>query len=443
MSRYTSEDIMRMVEEEDVEFIRLQFTDIFGTMKNIAITASQLKKALDNRFVFDGSTVEGFVRIEESDMYLCPDLDTFVIFPWRPQQGKVARLICNVNDFNDNPFHGDPRQILIREIGKAKEMGYDFNIGPECEFFLFDTDENGNPTTITRERGGYFDLGPTDSGENVRRDMVLTLEEMGFTVEESYHEMAAGQHEIDFKYGDALSTADNVMTFKIAVKTIAKRHGYHATFMPKPKYGVHGSGMHMNFSLFKDDINIFSDENDELGLSKEAYYFIGGLMKHIKAITAITNPTVNSYKRLVRGYEAPISITWSQTNRTALMRIPLERGKHTRIELQSPDASCNPYLAFAVCLAAGLDGIKNKIEPPKQIEKNLFEMRPSELIKEGIDLLPESLFEALQEFMKDEFIQGVLGKHITNKFYNAKKEEWRAYCSQVSNWELEQYLQKI
>lgn len=233
-------------------------------------------------------------------------------------------------------------------------MGYDFNIGPECEFFLFDTDENGNPTTITRERGGYFDLGPTDSGENVRRDMVLTLEEMGFTVEESYHEMAAGQHEIDFKYGDALSTADNVMTFKIAVKTIAKRHGYHATFMPKPKYGVHGSGMHMNFSLFKDNINIFSDENDELGLSKEAYYFIGGLMKHIKAITAITNPTVNSYKRLVRGYEAPISITWSQTNRTALMRIPLERGKHTRIELQSPDASCNPYLAFAVVLQQAL-----------------------------------------------------------------------------------------
>lgn len=443
MGKYTRDDILRMVEEEDVEFIRLQFTDVFGTMKNIAITASQLKKALDNRYVFDGSTVEGFVRIEESDMYLCPDLDTFVIFPWRPQQGKVARLICSVNDFNGNPFAGDPRHVLIREVEKAKELGYDFKIGPECEFFLFDTDENGNPTTITREHGGYFDLGPTDSGENVRRDIVLTLEDMGFTVEESYHEMAPGQHEIDFKYGDALKTADDVMTYKFAIKTIAKRHGYHATFMPKPRYGVHGSGMHLNFSLFRDGINIFSDENDDIGLSKEAYYFIGGLMNHVKAITAITNPIVNSYKRLVHGYEAPISVTWSMTNRTALMRIPLERGKHTRIELQSPDAACNPYLAFAVCLAAGLDGIRNQIMPPKHVEKNLFEMKPSELLAEGIELLPDNLYEALEEFKKDSFIQEVLGEHITEKFYRAKKAEWREYCSQVSNWELQQYLHKI
>jgi len=432
-----------MVEEEDVEFIRLQFTNIYGTMKNIAITASQLKKALDNRFVFDGSTVDGFVRVEESDMYLCPDLDTFVIFPWRPQQGKVARLICNVTDFSGKPFVGDPRYILKKEIDKAAELGYEFKTGPECEFFLFDTDENGNPTTITRERGGYFDIGPTDSGENVRRDMVLTLEDMGFVVEESYHEMAAGQHEIDFKYGDAMSTADNIVTFKMAVKTIAKRHGYHATFMPKPKHGIHGSGMHMNFSLFKDGINIFSDENDEIGLSREAYYFMGGLMKHIKAITAITNPIVNSYKRLVRGYEAPISITWSITNRTSLMRIPPERGKHTRIELQSPDAACNPYLAFAVCLAAGIDGIKNKIEPPEKIEKNLFEMRPSELLSEGIELLPDNLYEALKVFMEDEFIVDVIGKQTSEKFYRAKKEEWIDYCSQVSNWELQQYLYKI
>lgn len=439
-AKYTREEIIKLVEEEDVEFIRLQFTDIFGTMKNIAITASQLKKALDNRYMFDGSTIDDFVRIEESDMYLCPDLNTFVIFPWRPQQGKVARFICNINDLNGNSFHGDSRNILIRELKKAKQMGYDFMVGPECEFFLFDTDENGNPTTTTHEKGGYFDIGPTDSGENVRRDMVLTLEDMGYTIEQSYHEMAAGQHEIDFKYGNALSIADDLMTFKIAVKTIAKRHGYHASFMPKPKHGAHGSGMHMNFSLFKDGINIFSDENDNLGLSKEAYYFIGGLIKHIKAITAITNPIVNSYKRLVWGYEAPISITWSLTNKTALMKIPSERGKHTRIELQSPDASCNPYLAFAVCLAAGLDGINNKIEPPKHIEKNLFEMRPSEMINEGIDLLPDNLYEALKDFMNDIFIQNVLGEHITQKFYRAKKEEWRNYCSHVSNWELEQYL---
>lgn len=440
---YTREDIVRMVEEEDVEFIRLQFTDVFGTMKNIAITSSQLEKVLDNKFIFDGSTVEGFVRVEESDMYLCPDLDTFVIFPWRPQQGKVARLICSIKDFNGNPFGGDARWVLVNELRKAQELGYEFNVGPECEFFLFDTDENGSPTTLTREKGGYFDLSPIDSGENVRRDMVLTLEEMGFIVEKSYHEMASGQHEIDFKYSKALSAADNLMTFKFAVKTIAKRHGYHATFMPKPKEGVNGSGMHMNFSLFKNGINVFNDDEDEIGLSREAYYFIGGLIKHIKAITAITNPIVNSYKRLVKGYEAPTSITWSLTNRTALMRIPLERGKHTRIELQSPDASCNPYLAFAVCLAAGIDGIKNKIEPPKHIEKNLFQMKTSEILSEGIDLLPDNLYEALEEFKKDKFVQDVLGEQITTKFYNAKKEEWRAYCSQVSNWELQQYLYKI
>lgn len=443
MSKYTREDIINMVNEEDVEFIRLQFTDIFGTMKNIAITASQLKKALDNRFVFDGSTIDGFVRIEEPDMYLCPDLDTFVIFPWRPQQGKVARLICNVNDFNGNPFEGDPRYVLSKQIKKASDMGYEFKIGPECEFFLFDTDENGDPTTITREKGGYFDLAPTDSGENVRRDIVLTLEDMGFVVEESYHEIAAGQHEVDIKYGDALTTADNIMTFKFAVKTVAKRHGFHATFMPKPKKGVHGSGMHMNFSLFRDGLNIFSDENDSNGLSEEAYWFVGGMMKHIKAITAVANPLVNSYKRLVRGYEAPVSITWSLTNRTALLRVPSERGKHTRIELQSPDGACNPYLAIAVCLAAGLDGIENKIEPPAVVEKNLFEMRPSELINEGIELLPDNLYEALKAFMEDEFILNVLGEHISNKFYRAKKEEWRDYCSHVSNWELQHYLYKI
>lgn len=443
MKKYTSEDIIKMVEEEDVEFIRLQFTDIYGTLKNIAITSSQLKKALDNRFVIDASAVDVFFRDEQMDMYLCPNLDSFVIFPWRPKQGKVARLICNLTDFKGNPSFGDSRYILQKELDKAAEMGYEFKVGPECEFFLFDTDENGNPTTLTREQGGYFDISPIDSGENVRRDMVLALEDMDYIVEKSYHEMAAGQHEIDFKYADAMSSADNLMTFKMAVKTIAKRHGYHATFMPKPKEGVHGSGMHMNFSLFKDGINIFSDENDEIGLSKEAYYFIGGLMKHIKAITAITNPIVNSYKRLVQGYEAPVSITWSLTNKTSLIRIPPERGKHTRIKLQSPDSACNPYLAFALCLAAGIDGIKNKIEPPKKIEEDLLEISSSNLMNEGVELLPDNLYEALKLFKEDEFIVDVLGKKIVQKYYNAKNEEWISYCSQISNWELQQYLYKI
>ena len=299
MSKYTKSDILRMVEEEDVEFIRLQFTDMFGTLKNVAITSSQLEKALDNKCMFDGSSIEGFVRIEESDMYLYPDLDTFVIFPWRPQQGKVARLICDVYNTDGKPFEGDPRYVLKREIEKARQLGYEFNVGPECEFFLFHTDDESRPTTITHENASYFDLGPIDYGENARRDMVLTLEDMGFEIEASHHEVAPAQHEIDFKYDEALTTADNIMTFKLSVKTIAKRHGLHATFMPKPKEGVDGSGMHTNMSLYKDGVNVFYDAEDANGLSKEAYYFIGGLMKHIKAITAIANPLINSYKRLL------------------------------------------------------------------------------------------------------------------------------------------------
>ena len=325
MSKYTKSDILRMVEEEDVEFIRLQFTDMFGTLKNVAITSSQLEKALDNKCMFDGSSIEGFVRIEESDMYLYPDLDTFVIFPWRPQQGKVARLICDVYGTDGKPFEGDPRYVLKRQIEKARQLGYEFNVGPECEFFLFHTDDESRPTTITHENASYFDLGPIDYGENARRDMVLTLEDMGFEIEASHHEVAPAQHEIDFKYDEALTTADNIMTFKLSVKTIAKRHGLHATFMPKPKEGVDGSGMHTNMSLYKDGVNVFYDAEDANGLSKEAYYFIGGLMKHIKAITAIANPLINSYKRLLPGYEAPVYIAWSAKNRSPLIRIPAAR----------------------------------------------------------------------------------------------------------------------
>lgn len=442
MNHYTREDIIRMVEEEDVEFIRLQFTDMFGNLKNIAVTASQLERALDNKCMFDGSAIDGFVRIEESDMYLHPDYSTFAIFPWRPQQGKVARMICDVYRSNGEPFEGDPRYVLKRAISKAAEMGYAFQVGPECEFFLFNTDENTMPTTESNEQAGFFDIGPLDFGENARRDMVMTLEEMGFVIEASHHEMAPAQHEIDFRYDEALQTADNIMTFKLAVRTIARRHGLHATFMPKPKTDVNGSGMHINMSLHKDGKNIFADEKDELGLSKEAYWFIGGLMKHIKGMAAITNPLVNSYKRLVPGFEAPVYIAWSAINRSPLIRIPKVRGEGTRIELRSPDSASNPYLTLAVCLMAGLDGIANQIMPPERVNGNIFAMTQEEREAAGIENLPYSLMAAVEELEKDEFIREVLGKHISEKYIAAKWEEWNRYHPQVSQWEIQEYLYK-
>lgn len=443
MSKYTKQDIIQMVEDEDVEFIRLQFTDMFGTLKNVAITKSQLEKALNNQCMFDGSSIEGFVRIEESDMYLYPDLDTFVIFPWRPQQGKVARIICDIYCPDGKPFEGDPRYILKRTIAEAAELGYQFNVGPECEFFLFHTDEEGRPTTLSHERAGYFDLGPVDLGENARRDMVLTLEDMGFEIEASHHEAAPAQHEIDFKYDEALRTADNIMTFKLAVKTIAKRFGLFASFMPKPKHGINGSGMHINISVSKDGKNIFDDPSEELGLSQEAYYFIGGVMKHMKGMTVITNPLINSYKRLIPGYEAPVYVAWSGTNRSPLIRIPAARGEGTRVELRSPDSAANPYLALAVCLAAGLDGIKNKIMPPKAIDGNIFDMSEEEMAALNIQALPADLNEALEEMEKDSFIQEVLGNHVSQKYAEAKREEWAAYRQQITEWEINEYLYKI
>lgn len=443
MSKYTKQDIVRMVEEEDVEFIRLQFTDMFGTLKNVAITKSQLEKALENQCMFDGSSIEGFVRIEESDMYLYPDLDTFAIFPWRPQQGKVARIICDIYRPDGRPFEGDPRYILRKTLAEAAKMGYQFDVGPECEFFLFHTDENGCPTTLTHERAGYFDLGPVDLGENARRDIVLTLEDMGFEIEASHHEVAPAQHEIDFRYGEGLTTADNIMTFKLAVKTIAKRFGLFASFMPKPKYGVNGSGMHINMSVSKNGKNIFHDASDQLGLSQEAYYFIGGLMKHMKGMTAVTNPLVNSYKRLVPGYEAPIYIAWSATNRSPLIRIPAARGEATRIELRCPDPAANPYLALAVCLAAGLDGIKNKLKPPAPVKTNIFHMEKEEKEMLHIESLPSNLHEAVKEMKEDQFVCSVLGEHITKKYAKAKEAEWEAYREQVTDWEINNYLYKI
>lgn len=443
MKHYTKEDIVRLVEEEDVEFIRLQFTDIFGNLKNIAVTASQLKKALDNKCMFDGSSIEGFVGIEESDMCLYPDLSTLEIFPWRPQQGKVARMICDVYRPDGTPFEGDPRYVLKRAVNAAKEMGYTFNVGPECEFFLFHTDENAMPTTITYEQAGYFDLGPIDFGENARRDMIMTLEEMGFEIEASHHEVAPAQHEIDFKYDEALATADNIMTFKLAVKTIAKRHGLHATFMPKPKHGVSGSGMHINMSLSKDGKNVFSGENDVRGLSKEAYWFIGGLMKHVKGMAAITNPLVNSYKRLVPGYEAPVYVAWSAKNRSPLIRIPASCGEGTRIELRSPDPSANPYLTLALCLMAGLEGIRNHIEPPASVDRNIFEMSEEERREMNIEALPGTLIEAVNDMEQDAFVQEVLGKHVAEHYIAAKKAEWHRYRSQVTDWEINEYLYRI
>ena len=443
MHNYTREDILKMVEEEDVGFIRLQFTDIYGTIKNMAVTVSQLEKALDNRCVFDGSSVEGFAELGESDMYLYPDLNTFEIFPWRPQQGKVARMICDVHYPDGRPFELDPRYILKKVVKEAEEMGYTLKASPECEFFLFHTDEDGIPTTITHEQGSSFDVGPLDLGENARRDMVLTLEDMGFNVETSHHELAPAQHEIDFHYDDALSTADNIVTFRMVVKTIAKRHGLHATFMTKPKIETAGSGMHMNLSLWKDGKNIFRDDTDKNGMSQEGYQFMGGILEHIKAITCITNPTVNSYKRFVPGYEAPVYITWSGKSRSPLIRIPAMRGEHTRLELRSPDPSANPYLALAVLLAAGLDGIKNSIKPIGSIDLNAQKMTDEQRASLHIDMLPQSLPEAVNELEQDSFIKDVLGRELSTKMIDSHKKAYHEYCMQVTDWEIANYLHKI
>lgn len=444
MSRYNKEDIVRMVEEEDVEFIRLQFTDIFGMLKNVAITSSQLKKALDNLCMFDGSSIEGFVREDESDMYLYPDLDTFAIFPWRPQQGKVARLVCDVYRPNRTPFEGDPRYVLKKVLKEAKDMGYTFQVGPECEFFLFHTDEEGRPTTNTHEMAGYFDVGPIDLAENVRRDIVLNLEEMGFEIESSHHEIAPAQHEIDFQYAEGLVAADNILTFKMAVKTIAKRHGLHATFMPKPKAGVNGSGMHINMSLADENgRNVFEDPADELGLSRIAYQFMAGIMHHMKGITLLTNPLVNSYKRLMPGYDAPVYIAWSAAaNRSQLIRIPSSRGASTRIELRCPDSAVNPYLALAACLGAGLDGIKKEMVPPNAVNENISSMTKTQMKERGIGQLPKTLGEAIAQYEADPFVEEILGEHIYTKYLEAKKEEWRQFRAQVTDWEIGEYLFK-
>lgn len=439
-NKYTKEDILRIVSDEDIRFIRLQFTDIFGACKNVAITKTQLDKALDNKCMFDGSSIEGFVRIEESDMYLYPDYDTFMVYPWNETHGKVARIICDVYNPDGTPFEGDPRYILRKVINQALEMGYTLNVGPECEFFLFQTDENNRPTTQTIDQGGYFELGPVDKGEEARRDICITLEDMGFEIEASHHECAPGQHEIDFKYGEALNAADNIMSFKLAVKSIADKHGLHATFMPKPIFGIAGSGMHINMSLSKNGKNAFYDKKDENGLSRIAYNFIAGIMKHAKALTGITNPIVNSYKRLVPGFEAPIHIAWSAKNRSPLVRIPAARGESTRLELRNPDPAANPYLALAICLATGLDGIKKDLLPPPQVGSNVFKMTEKERKAMGIENIPQNLARAIRAMKNDNIVRETLGNHAFEKYVAYKESEWKCYRSQITKWEIESYL---
>jgi glutamine synthetase len=441
MAKFTREDIKRLAAEENVKFIRLQFTDILGTIKNVEIPISQLEKALDNKMMFDGSSIEGFVRIEESDMYLYPDLNTWVVFPWTAEKGKVARLICDIYTAEGKPFDGDPRNNLRRVLKEMEELGFtNFNLGPEPEFFLFKLDQNGEPTLELNDQGGYFDLAPTDLGENCRRDIVLELEEMGFEIEASHHEVAPGQHEIDFKYADALTACDQIQTFKLVVKTIARKHGLHATFMPKPLYGVNGSGMHMNLSLFKNGVNAFYEPTGDLEMSDAARQFIAGILKHAPSFTAVTNPTVNSYKRLVPGYEAPCYVAWSARNRSPLIRIPASRGLSTRVEVRSVDPAANPYLAMAVLLKAGLDGIKNKLTPPAPVDRNIYVMSKEERIEEGIIDLPATLAQALDLLKSNEVIVSGLGEHIFEHFIEAKEIEWDMFRTVVHPWEREQYM---
>jgi len=438
---YTKQDIMDMVEEEDVRFIRLQFTDLFGQMKNAAVMSSQLSKVLNKNMKFDGSAIDCFGKVEDSDMYLVPKLDTFVIFPWRPQQGKVARLICDINKCDGTVFEGNPRYILEKTLKKTNDMGYDFVVGPECEFFLFNTDDEGKPTTQTNDEGSYFDLAPIDNGENCRRDICMTLEEMGFEIEASHHEVAHGQHEVDFRHDDALTTADRIITFKLVVKTIAKRHGLHATFMPKPITGEAGSGMHINMSLLKDGKNVFYDKNDKNGLSRLGYKFMAGILKYMPDFSFITNPIVNSYRRTVAGFDAPQYVAWSANNRSLMVRVPsFTDDDGARIELRNPDPTANPYLVLTACLASGMEGIKQDLPVPRSMNINMFDMSDDEIKALGIENLPISLNEALKKAENSEFVREVLGDKIVDAYIEVKKGEYSQYRTQVSKWEIDKYL---
>ena len=440
---YTDADIKKFIQEYNIQFIKLQFVDINGQVKNLAIPSEHIDRILNNEIMLDGSSIKGFRSIETSDMFFYPDKNTFQILPWQENEGKhSARLICDIYNSDGTPFEGCPRCNLKRVMKEAQKLGLSMNVGPEAEFFLFERDEEGRPTTKTHDRAGYYDMGPDDLGEEVRAEIVNTLQEMDFDIEASHHEGADGQHEVDFKYSDILTTADNVTTFKIAVKAIAAQYGLHATFMPKPVYGINGSGMHCNISLFKNGKNAFYSEKSEYQLSDTARYAIGGILKHIKNITAILNPTVNSYKRLVPGYEAPVYMAWSLSNRSALLRVPAKRGISTRVELRSPDPSCNPYLAFATILSACIDGVRNKIEPPKPVDGNIYKFTDKEKKKLKIESLPGSLKEALNCMQNSLIIKNALGSHILDEFVTAKEKEWEDFRTFVSEWEINKYLAK-
>ncbi len=441
--QFTREEIKSLIKEYNIKFIKLQFVDINGQVKNMSVPSEQIDKALNNEIMLDGSSIKGFRSIETSDMFFHPDINSFQILPWRNTNGiNAARLICDIYNSDGTPFEGCPRCNLKRVMEAAEKLGFSMNVGPEAEFFLFSKDKDGNVTTDTQDSAGYYDVGPEDLGEDVRSDIVLTLQEMGFDIEASHHEVADGQHEIDFRYADILTAADNVTTFRIAVKAIAAQHNLHATFMPKPIFGINGSGMHCNVSLFKDGKNAFYDEKAEYQLSDTAKYAVGGILKHVKSITAITNPIVNSYKRLVPGYEAPVYLAWSLANRSALVRVPAKRGISTRVELRSPDPSCNPYLAFAAILEAALDGIRNKIDPPAPVESNIYKLTTKERKKQRIDSLPGSLYEALELMDKSLVARAALGDHIFTEFMTAKNKEWDSYRTDVSKWELDRYLER-
>ena len=441
--QFTKDEIKSLIKEYNIRFIKLQFVDINGQVKNMSVPSQQIDKVLNNEIMLDGSSIKGFRSIETSDMFFHPDINSFQILPWRNKDGiNAARLICDIYNADGTPFEGCPRCNLKRVMETAEKMGFSMNVGPEAEFFLFSKDKEGNVTTDTQDSAGYYDVGPEDLGEDVRSDIVLTLQEMGFDIEASHHEVADGQHEIDFRYADILTAADNVTTFRVAVKAVAAQHHLHATFMPKPIFGINGSGMHCNISLFKDGKNAFFYEKAEYQLSETAKYAVGGILKHVKSITAITNPVVNSYKRLVPGYEAPVYLAWSLANRSALVRVPAKRGISTRVELRSPDPSCNPYLAFAAILEAALDGIRNKIDPPAPVESNIYKLTTKERKKQRIDSLPGSLYEALEQMDKSLVARAALGDHIFSEFMTAKKKEWDSFRTYVSQWELDKYLER-
>ncbi|MCD7824926.1 MAG: glutamine synthetase family protein [Clostridiaceae bacterium] len=433
MAKYSRQDILDLIEEEDIEFIRLQFTDIDGNLKNMATTIDQIDKILDGKCKFDCVAIDGFRGEGYEELFLVPDLDTFVIFPWRPQNGKVARFICDVKKPDGTPFEGDSRYILKRTLDQAEKMGFTLDVAVKNEFFLFDLDENGQPTNCTSEKGGYFDIGPTDCGENTRRDMVLYLADMGIVVESSYHSDEAAQHALDMRYVNALKTADDIVTTRLVVRTVARRHGVHGTFMPKPVENVKGSGAHYTFSLCRDGKNIFSDKEDALGVSREGYQFMAGILRHITGMTLVNNPIVNSYKRLVPGYLAPVSVGWSSTNSSPLIRLTSIGGDGARIVLRSPDGASNPYLVIASCLAAGLAGIREGLEPPASMDV----MPEGEMTEEK---LPRTLHEAVSQFKKDTFLQKVLGEHISKHLIFSRDTDWNEYCRQVTMWEKNRYL---